>query len=131
MPRHPLYDKVNKKSKAMGERRDCSVIAVAIVCNLPYEYVHPIFTEKGRTERQGTYMYTTRAVLRHLNVWYESLPEEQWFGKTFRTFERNCPRNKRYLLSNRTHMLACVNGEVIDWAQNRLHRLTDVWEITF
>ena len=123
------YDQVKKDSKSMGETRDCAVKAVAIVTNTPYKVVHKMMAKLGRKSRQGTYMEITMKVLKQLGCYVER--NETITSRTISTLEAQLPEKGRFLVQTRSHVLACVNGEVCDWTQGRRHQPKQIFEISF
>lgn len=122
------YERLAKASKKHGEKNDCTVKAVAVLANLPYNYAHAALAKVGRKRGKGPTWGNFFKVLRNLNLWYERVEIE---GKTVRTLEKNLPKKGRYLITVRGHVLAAVDGKVHDWSSGRLHRINKVYKISF
>jgi hypothetical protein len=123
------FDRTTKDSKSMGETKDCAVKAVAIVTNTPYKHVHALMAKHGRKPRQGTYMTTTMAVLKELGVWVEKTDKIK--ARTVNQLKGTLPKTGRFLVRTSSHILACVNGEVMDWTDGRRHQPKEIFEISF
>ena len=122
------FHQISKDSVSLNENKDCAVRAVTAVSNLPYPYVHKVFEECGRMPRKGTPMGVTKAVLQKLNIIVEEVKPK---AKTVRTLGYILPEKGRFLVRTRNHILGCVNGEVIDWTDGRLHRVREMYKISF
>lgn len=46
--KHKEYEELRSASAAMGEDHDCTVIALAAACNVPYEKAHRVLASFGR-----------------------------------------------------------------------------------
>lgn len=122
------YKQLCSASKKLGETNDCTVKAVAALANVPYEYAHMHMKAIGRRKGRGPTWKGFYKGLRNMNLWYERayIP-----GKTVRTLQKNLPSKGRYLIIVSGHVLAAVDGKVIDWTDNRLHRIRKVYKISF
>lgn len=123
------YKTIRKESNRMQERKDCAVTAVTAVSNLPYAYVHKVFEECGRKRCHGTPFCITKQVLRKLNIWADHTKEFE--ARTIVSLARELPRKGRYLIQTKGHILAAVDGEVIDWTKGRRHRIRHIHKVSF
>jgi hypothetical protein len=124
------FDKVSKDSKSLGETKDCAVKAVAIVTNTPYKVVHAMMAKHGRKPRRGTPMGITHKVLKELGVWVERC-DDKFRSRTVNQLKSELPKTGRFLVRTRGHILACVNGKVMDWTDGRRHRPKEFFQISF
>ena len=122
------FDQIREDSLSLNENKDCAVRAITAISNLPYSYVHRVFYECGRRRRCSTPFYVTEAVLRRLNIWADRIKTD---AKTIRSLKGTLPKKGRFLVRTRGHILGCVNGEVIDWTDGRLHRIREIYKISF
>lgn len=122
------YEKIERDSLSLNEDKDCAVRAVTVVSNLPYTYVHKVFEQCGRKHRDGTYFETTLKVLQKLNICIETAKTE---AKTIRSLKHELPEKGRFLVRVRGHILAAVDGEIIDWTEGRLHRIKEFYQVSF
>jgi len=120
--------KLQKESDKLGETNDCAVTAVAAVSNLPYEYVHRVFASCGRKRRKGTPFEVTQEVLKKLNIWTD---RHRFEAQTITTMGRELPKKGRFLVRIRRHILAVVDGEVLDWTEGRRHRIRQAYKVSF
>lgn len=74
------------------------------------------------------FMVLTKLGIKHDNgIRYQAMPEKL----RPKTIKRAAAvfREGKYLFVVNRHVLACVDGEVIDWTANRKHRIQQVWKI--
>ncbi len=124
----PDYKKIEKDSSSLNEHRDCAVRAVTAISNLPYSCVHKVFVECGRRRRGGTSFRITRHVLQKLNIWIDRVEIE---AKTVSSLKAKLPKKGRFLIRTRGHILAAVNGEILDWTAGRRHRIKEIYKVSF
>lgn len=122
------YKSIERDSLGMGEARDCAVRAVTAVSNLPYTYVHGVFARNGRKAKQGTPFEITMKVLKELNIWVEFTRTE---AKTICSLKKKLPKKGRFLVRVRRHILAAVDGEIVDWTEGRRHRIKEFYKVSF
>ena len=58
------FEEIRKSSDAMNETKDCTVIAVSVVCGIPYEEAHALLAKAGRKPRKGTSVVLYHNVIR-------------------------------------------------------------------
>ena len=119
------------RTSVMKERADCTVIATAIACRIPYPEAHEMVRMMGRPNRQGFYT----------NIIAESLPQ---FGYEAIELKRIKQKNGSlytpktigkklksgyYICQVNGHAFAVVNGVVEDWTDGRRHRIKRIWKI--
>lgn len=133
-------------SSQLGERRDCSVIAISIATDTPYEKVHAMLQAEGRRKGSGTYPRQSEAVIKALGYRIEKIkPQDlvaQYGGNRVRNVTTFHPRSpefawfwKRYaadtlIMRTMNHMLCVKHGVVQDWSTNRALRVVGIWRIT-
>lgn len=116
---------MNQNLGKSRERNDCSVRAIAAVTNNDYELAHNTLRMFGRKKNKRT---TRDAMFLSIKLLGFSCREVNFEGKTVRTVQRELT-NGKYLVFVRAHVLAVVDGEAIDWASGRLHRVLNVYRI--
>ena len=132
-----LPKKLAEKSEKFNEDRDCSVKAVAIVCNASYEEAHAALKKAGRKNRKGANMPMIVAAIRSLGAYieFEGLEADKHKG----TNQRKCPVSRiasrlpkkgRFLALTCNHIVAVVDGEVLDWTEGRRHQVKFTWEVS-
>lgn len=138
----------------MNERMDCSVIAIAIACNVSYQKAHAALKAAGRRNRCGTKIPVSKAAIEALGFtvrqWTKKEHREMLksYGlpksKQVQTITTHHPRqtsqtegvaeawqhtHKNMIFITRKHMLAYKDHEVCDWSINKALYVTTVWEI--
>jgi hypothetical protein len=134
MSLHPRFVELEKQTKAFDERDDCTVKAVAVVCDIDYKDAHELLAHYGRKHRKGavdcetTWPALNSLGVKMVEVKLSSLPKHP---KTIRTLERVIPKNGKYLVNVRGHIVAISDGEVIDWTRDRCYRITSLYKIVY
>jgi len=123
-----LPEKIQKDSDSLNEKNDCAVKAVAIVANHPYKCTHRLFEAAGRKSKKGTAFYITKKVLRSLGCHIKQT--KQFDARTVRTLEKQLPAEGRFLIRTSNHILAVIDGKIIDWTKGRLHRICHIYEVS-
>lgn len=121
------YKTLQAKSKQYGENNDCSVIALAMVYDLTYEESHTICHKLGRRAR-GSFatIKAVRQLGRHSSIIAPKQPNGSRY--TVKTIASTVPVGK-YLVWTSGHILACINGTIYDWTEDRKHRVKRYVEI--
>lgn len=120
-----MIDQVFRRSAELGEDNDCSVKAVALACDLPYDAAHAAFEDAGRRHGRGVNWPQISKALKGLKVNTQPISHlRQPNGSCYtpKTISRLLPFG-RYLVYTRNHMFALVDGEVLDWTKGRKHRI--------
>ena len=120
------YDDLRRASKTMNENNDCGPKAIAAVCGIPYEESHELFKKAGRKHGGSSTLGMLKTVLVELG---RKCVKQSFEAKTVRTLERELPDFGRYLIFTDGHVLAALNGKIIDWTSGRLHRVQAVYEV--
>lgn len=118
------------QSRSLGERNDCTVVALAAVTGYPYGAVHRALERRGRLDRRGCPYTVWLPALIDLGWTYaDAMPLTGGRVKTVITakqwLERNAPRETRFLVHQTRHVAAYVDGTLLDWA-SMTHRRTRV-----
>ena len=148
------FEELESVGNGRNERNDCSVIAVALTCNVPYEYAHEALREAGRRDR-GT--VPNWVILQAINSIGGTIGKSYIFeleknsdgrktgevvnpdgqvvryivnhAVTCRTIEKYADPDKRYLVFVRGHVLAVVDGKVQDWTEGRRFVVRSMMEV--
>jgi hypothetical protein len=123
------------KSKSFKEENDCAVKAVAIVCNATYEEAHATLKRLGRRDGRGTPMDVIMAAVKALgcHVTYNGKHDHRGVNCGRRTINSlRLPEGGkgRWLVLTRNHILAVVDGKVMDWTEGRRHQARLAWEVS-
>jgi hypothetical protein len=122
---------IMRESKKLDEHNDCAVRAVTAVSGMPYRYVHQLFLRYGRHRRGRTPFSVTLDVLRDLQMEAYPCYRLQHKAKTVKSLKKVLPAKGRFLIHTRGHLLAAVDGEIIDWTDGRKHRIKSIERVTF
>ena len=120
------YEYCKQESQAYIEHRDCTVIALAISGQMPYEDAHAALELAGRKPRRGA---SERVIFKAFAIADLLVKKIEHTGKTPITIIKDCDKDKRYFAYTRNHMFAIVNSEVQDWTQGRRHRIEALYEV--
>lgn len=60
------FNEMKTQKIAVNESNDCAVIALAIACDVPYEYAHEALKEQGRIYRQGVLIWQLKKALEEM-----------------------------------------------------------------
>ena len=125
-----MKEKVFLESTLKGERSDCAVKAFALVFGVDYEDMHLMFKREGRRNGNGTDTRISNNVLIKLGHPIETKMIRGEKGQKITTgrIGQYLPEGK-FLVFTSGHMLALVDGEVLDWTEGRRHRVKYVIKI--
>jgi hypothetical protein len=120
------YQQMLACSSTMAETNDCTVIAVATACGVPYHTAHDALKRRGRVEGQGTYDYQYIGACRDLGYVVTEVRDERI--KTVKTIDRVLSRGS-YIVQVKRHALAVVDGKVHDHTRGRAMPVKRVWRV--
>lgn len=137
------FNELQRASEAMNEHNDCAVKAVALYCEVSYQQAHAVLKSLGRKDRCGTLDIVIRKAIRritgnslflaHHMDWVSEYPAPHHNLKSMTTyhpvrfkkvFEK---KTGKYLIFVRGHVLVMIDGEVIDWTNDKAMRVESVW----
>ena len=112
-----------KSAKEMGEANDCSVKALATICDLPYKMAHDHMAGIGRVFRCG---FRPDQAIKNLGYQLHQLAHLK--SKTIRTLERELAAEFGGLkvliyCSRGRHVLAWDGAMIADWTGGRQQRV--------
>jgi len=131
------YLKLSIDSAKHNEANDCTVRALSLTCDISYDKAHEIFKNLGRKNRHGVLRYITFQAIKRAGKNFEEIkieefilskyPKSQHFRKTVTPkhpflFKKVWQDGNSYMMFVKGHVLAIVNGEVLDWSENRAFR---------
>ena len=122
------YLRKNKLTKI--EKLDCTVIAYAIVTGISYAESHDALRRAGRKNGHGFWLQQSTnlyKLMREQNCKALHMPLHRVKRKTTKTIQ--LPRDHRYLVFVRKHVLAVQYGLVKDWSDGRALRIQEVYRI--
>ena len=144
-----VFSRMHEESRAKGEKNDCAVKAVAVVCGVSYEEAHAVLKAKGRKEGQGTAIVTIREAVKafgktprswgHGEV-QDMISRYPGVHKNLKKITTHHPvRFKKVwseeitdpvLIFTNNHVAAYRDGQLHDWSIGRALRALNVWSIT-
>lgn len=132
---NPRYHELNQAGKAMGEQNDCTVIALAVACDLDYETAHKTMATIGKRpfRSRGHWENAWVNYRKAVEASAASVEPITLESRTVRTARRELLAKypgKRVILNVRGHTLAWDGRDIADWTNNRLHRINEAWLVT-
>lgn len=136
----PAYNAAVGFSNLSNERMDCAVIALTLACGEPYMAVHAELASYGRPRRRGC---PWKAIHKFLDVRYGTGADfEHWEvirpGISVSRFAMlHTEPVSSYVCYSRGHLMAVVNGTVLDPASHKrgptrsLRRVTRYYRIPY
>jgi hypothetical protein len=114
-----------------GEENDCTVRALANALGMPYKLAHGILARAGRKPKHGMVVTDWQPVYERLGIKLQSV-HGNTKGARFVSHKYNIERKAgitlerllpslqqgRYIIKIRGHVLAVVNGKVLDYGYN-------------
>jgi hypothetical protein len=149
-----LYESIRKENK--DKRADCAVIALSLLTKLSYSDTEALLAKHGRKLNRGTpidviykvladlspcdyqfdsYLYDIEKSSKYRNemlrdFWSEYGNMSGVIGMTISRLARVRKLQKgKYLVLTRSHALAMIDGEVLDWTKGRRHRVVAIYKI--
>lgn len=121
------YNEARKESNYIRENNDCSVIALSMVYDKSYSEIHRLLSHLGRKQGRG---FNTITAIKTLGRASKPIYPKQPNGSlyTIKTIVDILPVGK-FLIFTKGHVLACIDGEIYDWTEDRKHRVIKVIEI--
>jgi len=124
------YEDTKTIAESLNESNDCSVKALTIVSDMHYSYIHAMFARFGRKHRKRTCIIITASVLRELEIFVVDVTAN-FKAKTVLTLARELPKEGRFLIWTRGHLLAYRNGKICDHTEGKTHRIIKIMKVTF
>ena len=141
------YADAKAVADSMGERRDCAVKAVSLVCQVPYSVSHTLLADLGRKPRRGTDRQITLKAIDKLGFALNKLSfytqYERFISKYAEPhkdvksltpgqvcrFPKAWQDGNTYLAFTNSHVFAIINGKVQDWTEGRAHRIKQIYVV--
>lgn len=111
------WAEVKANSDRVGERNDCAVKAFALAFDMDYDNMRELFNACGRKPRGKTSRSVYDKVLRKING---SVTPQKLVGKSLKSLE--LPKTGSFLVWVSGHVLAYIDGVILDWTNGRQHR---------
>lgn len=110
-----------------GDTGHCSVVAVAVSCNVGYGRALKEMSKQGRMLRTGANVLQIHDAIRELG--FDVVRHKLDVNGTVSTITRKLPKLGTFIAYVRGHILTVRDGEVIDWSEGRRHRIISVYEV--
>lgn len=125
------FKELQEISSAKGENKDCTVKALAVVCDIDYEMAHYALEEAGRKPRQGCRRSIQEQAVKSLNFTWEDVTSIFYRegAKTMVTMERALrqrARGQKFLVYVDAHVAGFDGEKIIDWAKGTRRRIQQV-----
>jgi hypothetical protein len=120
------------KSKHPNETDDCTVRAMAIAADIPYDKAHAILSLAGRPENYGAHFKTiaSKAIVNGYQFDYIPFPAvKNKLRMRQAEFVRTYPVG-RFILHTAKHVMACVDGTIFDTGKSYDERcIYNAWQL--
>lgn len=138
------YLRFSQDRAKLNETNDCTVVATAAVCGISYEEAHAACAKFGRKARKGMKRPQYLEAIKSLGFVVETVSMRDIIAKypgnhkNLKSITTHHPARfnnvwrdgNNYLLNQKAHVSACVNGELHDWAVGRMKRVIFAYKVT-
>lgn len=121
------YDATLTQTKGHSDTNNCVVRAVSVACDLPMDEVKKDLSRLGgRKYGQGTLTRVWKPYIDKMTtkVWSKAFHDKQ--GRSLRQVLEMYPKG-RFILSMRNHLVALIDGKVIDLGGLDINLTNTVW----
>mgnify|MGYP003655397946 CR=1 FL=1 len=127
--RHSYTELSKVGRKYYSDKAFCSVIALAVGCDLSFGTALSISRKSGRDHRRGANIYGIFRAFALAGKRLEKIPVDS-HGKTLTTAERNAPKTGRYIYFVRGHVACIRDGVLEDWtAGGSRRRIEEAYKV--
>lgn len=133
--KNTILTTIRDASAAHNETNDCTVRAITAATGLTYDQVHAAMKARGRKNRKGSSIATMQDACNDLGFQMRQLNSDEYSAKTILTAQRDRKlkainhAGRGVILNVRGHVAGMVEGEILDWAEGRRHRIRSVFEV--
>lgn len=135
-----IFASATDRTLADAETNDCSVLAIAHVCGIPYSEAHLLAQQFGRDDRKAMYQKDIcRAIRgkgwnvsrRYLVSFKRCYPRKVENVTTYhpKRFPEVWDNGRKYIAFTDGHVLAIVDGAALDWTADRSIRVKEIYEV--
>ncbi len=123
---------IEAASISHNERKDCTVVAMALALDLDYKTVHSAMAIAGRKHGKAcNFSVIGPKAAADLGFLMETMPDYKYSAKTVLTAERDRKLAKgRYIIKMRRHVAALIDGKVVDHTQGRRKIINRIYTFT-
>ena len=140
---HPIYKKLEKEAKAMGDNNFCTVLAAAALTGLPYKECYEAFEKAGRVKGKGSNLIEQRKAFKSLGYKMTKFNlnkiKKKYKGhhKELKGLTSYHPIRFHYAwrdvpdlwLNMKAHVAAFKDGKVVDYTKTKKRRLLGAYRI--
>lgn len=127
------YQRVKKSQlrKALGEKNDCAVVAIALVCRTTYPKAHALLTHYGRRTGGSTETQAILAAVKDSGFRVERVEKylqpngSRYTPKTIGGYLKR----GYYLCFTAGHVFTVINGVVEDWSGDSHRRIKSIYKV--
>lgn len=113
----------------MGEKRDCAVIAIAVVTGRAYTEIHERLRKLGRRTHCGTSWPTQIQVLKDCGFAVHEITG-YYEGASIRSIAPQLPQEGKFLVRTHKHIAAVRDGIIEDWSEQRKLYVQSIYKVT-
>ena len=135
---------VRETARSIGENNDCSVLALALLADVPYQEAHKAMADAGRKFKKGTPLSVTYRVYKAMGLKLTTLTKTEFISqypgvhKNLKCITSHHPnrfpgvfkQGKKYLCHTGTHAFAIIDGKTMDWSVAKALRVQIIYEVT-
>ena len=127
------YNKVRRSSyrAKLNEVDDCSVVALALACEVSYEEAHSWLIEQGRELCGSTSIHSVLTAARENGFRvdrFSNVLQPNGSRYTQRPIGKFLKTGK-HLCSTRDHIFAVIDGVVEDWTHGKFERIQLIYDV--
>ena len=137
MKKLETWQDIKKRSNEYREYNDCTVKALAVATGEKYDVCHYALAKCGRKRRRGAHMLQMMRAASLLGFMMKpddkrlhSIRKKKGSGITGKTAGDWLPKSKRFILEYSGHVAGVRNANVIDWTDDRCHRVFRIWTVS-
>lgn len=105
----------------------CTVIALAVCCNVGIGKAYHTMKRAGRKHKHGARFGMIYDGVKALG--YKTEAVDNVYNKQVKSLSKLLPNKGHYMVHIRGHILAVRDGEVLDWSAGRSHRIIAAYKI--
>jgi hypothetical protein len=122
------YDEMRRIAiKYYNDNNFCTVIALAVCCNVGIGKAYHAMKRAGRKDRKGAVYHVTYSALHALG--YREKVVHNIYGVQVRSITKHLPNKGMFMVHVKGHVLAVRDGVILDWTEGRRHKVLMVNEI--
>lgn len=125
------YSELREHAKKAGHSRFCTLIALSLLTDTPFDTVHHSVRARGwrGSKKVGMKMSYVLKAFGVFGASYKRIPVPKGV-KTNITLKGRLDPNKKYLIEYSNHVAAYINGKIEDWSDDRRLRVRDIFEVS-